>query len=79
MREGTLCSLRSFKCVCPVTQKAQGCGSLSEASSNPLLYEQTAKALAILYGCRGLPELSPFAYVISTLFSSQLKWVNEWL
>ena len=34
-----------------------------------LLCERTARALAILCRCTGLPELSLFAYVISILFS----------
>ena len=38
MRKETLevCCLKSFKCACPATQKARGCGSLSEAYSNSL-------------------------------------------
>ena len=40
IRKGTLalCSLKSFKSVCPATQKGQECGSLSEASTNCLYY-----------------------------------------
>ena len=65
MSKGTLalCSLKSFKCACPATQKGQEYGSLSEALTPFSLCEQTAKALAKLRRCAGSSDPSLFAYV----------------
>ena len=63
-----LCGLESFRCACPATQKGQGCGSLSEASSNSLYC--VSKQRRLWRNCTdGQGRLSLHCLAMITLFS----------